>query len=85
MNDRFAILGARAAEAWFTTYARLGELLALGCPLHQESLVAASLEQFGCKVSETLTADFSFVRQSGEGLQLVREPFEHHELARLLA
>lgn len=59
INDRFAILGAKAAYAYFTTYSRLPELLAAGCPLHPESLVKASLLQKGCMVDDTLLAEFS--------------------------
>lgn len=59
INDRFALLGPVAAEAYFTTYARLSELLAAGCPLHPESLIKASLEAAGCKVDDTLLVEFS--------------------------
>jgi hypothetical protein len=85
VNDRFSLMDWKPSEAWFTTYSRLDSLLALGCPLHQESLIAASLEQAGCSVSETLSANFSFVRRNGNDLQMVQEPFEPMELARFLS
>lgn len=59
VNDRFAILGAKAAEAYFTTYSRLGLLLKAGCPLHPESLVKASLKEAGCHVYDTMLCEFS--------------------------
>jgi hypothetical protein len=59
VNDRFAILGPAAAQAYFTTYSRLPELLAAGCPLHPESLVKASLEAARCRVNDTLLVEFS--------------------------
>ena len=58
-NDRFAILGATAAEAYFSTYTAMPALLAAGCPLHTESLVKASIEAQECIVWDTLRAEFS--------------------------
>lgn len=59
VNDRFAILGATAAQAYFTTYERIHELLAKGYPLHPERLVWASLKEGGCHIDDTLIATFS--------------------------
>lgn len=59
VNDRFAILGATAAEAYFTTFSRIPELLKAGCPLHPESLVKGSMEMAGAYVYDTLRAEFS--------------------------
>jgi hypothetical protein len=59
INDRFAILGATAAQAYFTTYDRIPELIAKGYPLHPERLVWASLKESGCHIDDTLLATFS--------------------------
>lgn len=66
INDRMAVLGEKAAEAYFTTFARLPELIAAGCPLHPESLVCASLTAAGCPPSHKLKAEFSTLRKNGE-------------------
>lgn len=65
VNDRFAFLGTVAAQAYFTTYSRIPKLLADGCPLHPESLVAASLRDAGCNIDDTLRAEFSTLRLDG--------------------
>jgi hypothetical protein len=59
VNDRFAVLGAKAAEAYFTTFGCINDLIAKGYPLHPERLVYASLVQSGCEVDDTLLAEFS--------------------------
>lgn len=61
-NDRFALLGRDAAEMYFTTFSRINELIAKGCPLHPESLISASME--GCCVSSTLT---TFSKMGNDG------------------
>ena len=66
INDRFAWLGERAAEAYFTTYERVPALLDAGCPLHPESLLKASLLAAGCQPASRLAAEFGTLRQSGE-------------------
>ena len=58
VNDRFAVLGPKAAEAYFRTYANMPTLLNLGCPLHPESLVKASMSLKSCLVEDTLLAEF---------------------------
>ena len=68
VNDRFALLGRQAAEAWFKTFDVLPELLdpkGIGCPFHPESLVAASLERSKCVINRTLRATFAFRRRDG--------------------
>lgn len=59
INDRFAILGIDAAQAYFTTYAKLSAIMAQGCPLHTESLVKASLLDAACSVNDTMLCNFS--------------------------
>lgn len=58
INDRFAVLGAKAAEAYFGTYGNMPYLLEQGCPLHPESLVNASLRMMKCGVDDTLLVEF---------------------------
>lgn len=59
VNDRFAIMGAKAADAYFTTYGRTPDLIKAGCPLHPESLIRFSLEQAGCMINDRMWAMFS--------------------------
>lgn len=66
VNDRFGIMGSKAAEAYFATYASIPALLAAGCPLHPESLIKASVEAAGCVVDDTLRAEFATLRSNGE-------------------
>ena len=66
INDRVAYMGMSAAQAYFTTYTRIGELLELGCPLHPESLMAASLEQQKIASRTTLQAWFTTLRKDGK-------------------
>jgi len=66
INDRFAVMGCDAANAYHTTYSRLAELLEGGCPIHPESLIAESLRATGCYATDTLRATFSTLRVSGE-------------------
>lgn len=58
-NDRFALMGPTAAEAYFTTFSRVGKLLDLGYPLHPERLIYASLADAGCVIDDTLRVEFS--------------------------
>jgi hypothetical protein len=74
VNDRFAILGQKAAPYYFKTICALDYLLEGGCPLHPESLVKASLEQGGVTVMDTMQTEFSTVRKNGE----VRPPEISH-------
>lgn len=66
VNDRFAVLGWSAARAYFETFANMDDLLRKGCPLHPESLVAASMWDYGCAVHTNLKAEFSTLRMNGE-------------------
>lgn len=66
INDRMALMGYEAAQAYFTTFTRLDEMLKAGCPLHPESLMAYSLESQGCVSRQTLRAWFTTVRKNGE-------------------
>lgn len=59
INDRLAILGVKAAQAYFTTFSQMKALISDGCPLHPESLIKASLQKSGCTVNDTLICEFS--------------------------
>ena len=66
INDRFAMLGSHAAKHYFTAYDKIPRLIAGGAPLHPESLVAASLCDGDCIISDDLKAEYSTLRTSGE-------------------
>jgi hypothetical protein len=62
VNDRFAVLGRDAAPAYFKTHNKIADHMAAGCPLHPESLVAASLSLGGFVTDDTLRAEFSTLK-----------------------
>lgn len=62
-NDRFAILGKTAAANYFTAFSRRETLIAMGCPLHPESMIKAALVGSSVFPSNFL---FSTVRTNGE-------------------
>ncbi len=64
-NDRFGIMGADAASHYFGTHVKTESLIADGCPLHPESLLAASLAKGGVDVRNTLLAVFRTLRNDG--------------------
>ena len=74
VNDRFAVMGFAAAQAYFTTYSRIPHLMERGCPLHPESLVYGSLTEAGCTVDDTLRAEFSTLKRTPDGRFDSREP-----------
>lgn len=76
INDRFAVLGQVAAQAYFGTWMNLPELLSDGCPLHPESLIKAQLERQGCSISPTLRGEFSKVNRAGN----LERPWLHEVL-----
>lgn len=65
VNDRFGIMGASAAKAYFTTFQRVQELCDEGCPLHPESLVMGSMEKDHINIQNTLVAEFDTLRMDG--------------------
>ena len=82
VNDRFSVMGGRAAYAYFTAIDHLTTFLDAGCPLHPESIQLAALEAAGCAVSNTLQAEFTCMRLSGrDHVPLVEYP---GELARFI-
>lgn len=79
INDRFAIMGETAAAHYFRTWSKVSELIASGCPLHPESLVAASLERGHITSLRELSAEFSALRPTG---QLVWPDMQLYDLYR---
>jgi hypothetical protein len=76
VNDRFAIMGPKAAEAYFTAFPRLQSLLDLGCPLHPESIQQAAMEFEGVGIRNRLTCEFTTVRFNGKNDPLLEYPGE---------
>jgi len=66
VNDRFALLGAKAAEAYFTTYDHIPAMIAEGAPLHPETLVHYSMKRAGISICDDMKAEFSTLRKTGE-------------------
>lgn len=74
-NDRLAVLDSIAAKTYFTTFSRLSRLLDIGCPLHPESLVFASLWDEKIIHNQRLKAIFAkLVWTHGEGHGSFRQP-----------
>ncbi len=65
-NDRFAIMGRKAAKAYLCTYSAIPGLLSAGAPLHPETLVKASVEAAGCAIEPTLDVEFTTMREDGK-------------------
>lgn len=65
VNDRMAFIGsAQLAEAYFTTFNRIHELIKLGCPMHPESLLAVAVDPRYFR--RTLDAEFITLRAKGD-------------------
>ena len=62
INDRFAVLGPRAAAAYFTTFSQWQKIWDMGGPLHPEQLVMESLHMAGITPDDSLQAEFMTVR-----------------------
>jgi hypothetical protein len=65
-NDRFALLGAHAAKAYFTAYDHLPTMIAEGAPLHPETLIHYAMKRSGISICDDMKAEFSTLRKSGE-------------------
>lgn len=89
LNDRFAIMGGMAAQAYFTHFKKIDELLKDGCPFHPESLLFAALDKGGVVTHHTLNAIFSKLflpepdpKNPGQFIQQMRPPeILPHEIA----
>lgn len=62
VNDRMALMGPQAAPHYFRTFSNREALWKLGCPLHPETMVGASLELGGVNVIQKLRAEFRICR-----------------------
>lgn len=76
VNDRLAIMGPKAAEAFFTAFLSLQKLLDSGCPLHPESIQQAAMEAAGVGIRNTLTCEFTTLRMDGKEVPLLEYPGE---------
>lgn len=65
-NDRFALLGAKAAEAYFNAYTSIPAMIGGGAPLHPETLVYYAMKRVGISICDDMKAEFSTLRKSGE-------------------
>lgn len=65
VNDRFAFLCDFGVVPYFTTFCRIERLMDAGCPLHPETLIAASLRDAEITLHHTLAAEFVTVRMDG--------------------
>lgn len=81
VNDRIALLGRKAAEAYFTTFAVREELRKMHCPCHPETMVATALELAGIRQSHTLATEF-VARRVNELVPHDPQPWELAEYAR---
>lgn len=66
INDRFALLGAQAAEVYFSAYSQIPDLLKSGHALHPETIMRTVLSRGGIGINDRLLAAFSTRRASGE-------------------
>lgn len=62
VNDRLALMGPLAAPHYFRAFSNREALWKLGCPLHPETMVRASLELGGVNVLQKLLAEFRICR-----------------------
>jgi hypothetical protein len=65
-NDRFALLGTKAAEAYFTAYDHIHAMISEGAPLHPETLVHYAMKRVGISICDDMKAEFSTLRKTGE-------------------
>lgn len=70
VNDRFALMGDKAAHAYFECLDIIPELRRLGAPVHPECLMKASLEYHKVVLIPELCSEFATIRLNGE----VRQP-----------
>ena len=85
VNDRMAIMGPDAAPHYFGTFSNREILWDMGCPLHTETMIKASLELGSVTLYPRLQAEFRICRLNDKGgTELVKESFWPHELVRLV-
>lgn len=82
VNDRFALLGADAAEHYFTTYDKIPAMIEAGAPLHPETLVATSLRNGLISICDDMKAEFSTLRTEAHVARIKRETGRDEPLMR---
>lgn len=65
VNDRFALMGRMAAEAFFTAFTEREAMFKEWCPLQPETFLGYALERKGITVDDTMTAEFIMPRLPG--------------------
>lgn len=65
VNDRFALMGRKAAEAFFTAFNEREAMFKEWCPLQPETMLGYALERKGITVDDTMTAEFIIPRLPG--------------------
>lgn len=66
INDRFAIMGAWAAKAYFETFRVREEMFAKYCPLHPETMIAFALKLACVRNRPDLAVEFCRIREGGK-------------------
>lgn len=87
VNDRMAIMGPTAALHYFGTFTHREKLWEIGCPLHPETMLKASMEMHGVKIFPKLRAEFRICRfpdAEHPDPWLVKEQTHPHEFANLI-
>lgn len=86
-NDRFAVMGPRAAEAYFTVHSQRAKILnslgGVGSPLHPETMLATALELGGIFPEARLSTEFITVRTDGSTVSCDITAIDYAEFARL--
>ena len=82
VNDRLAVMGPQAALSYFRTFHNLPELRKLGCPLHPEQLIHASMREAGVQLKHTLPTEFITVRLDGSFVPMSMTEIDKVEYAR---
>jgi hypothetical protein len=59
INDRFAIMGSKAAEKYFTAFDHIPHMLDIGAPLQSEALMLFHLQLSNYNITERLKTEFS--------------------------
>jgi hypothetical protein len=70
VNDRFAIMGNSAAKSYMTTYDKHQKLFDMGCPMHHETVIKASMELDDINVIQRMTTFFLRCRKDKNNGQI---------------
>lgn len=82
INDRFAIMGRKAAEVYFTTFRDRQKLFDAWCPVHPETMIAFALAKAGITPDDTLKVEFGTFRLSGQIIPCAISPIDIGDYAR---